>query len=75
MCAMLFFYFCIPCSVLTAKNLVSIHCSTVRPLPVSLSSSDNYYFVLCIYAFVFNLACLFIYLFIVFDYYFLVFHI
>ena len=39
-----------------------------------LSSSDNYYFVLCIYAFVFNLACLFIYLLIVFDYYFLVFH-
>ena len=70
MCATLYFYFCIPCSVLTTKNLVSICGHTVNPLPVSPSPSDNHYFVLCIYVFVFiQFGCLFfvfVYLFFVF---------
>lgn len=61
MCATVCFYFCIPCSVLTTKNLVSIDSSTVKPLPVSLSSSNNYYFVLCIYVFLIWLVYLSIY--------------
>ena len=57
MCTTLYFHFCIPCSVLTTKNLVSIcHrvCSLlpISPCPRSIPSG-NHYFVLCICMFVF----------------------
>ena len=57
MCKTLYFYFCIPYSVLTTKNLVSIHHRTVEalypfcPLPYPVPSG-NYCSVLCICVFV-----------------------
>ena len=79
------FYFCIPCSMLTTKNLVFIHYHKVDPIypfcpPHWSFFFGNHYFVLCIWVFVFIQFALFIYLFIFyflfFFFYFLnIFHI
>ena len=73
MCTKLHFYFCIPYHVLTTKYLVSTRHHTVDPLslvhpPLCSFPSDNHYFVLCIYMFVWFgsvrsfILCLFFYI-------------
>ena len=62
MCTTFYFYFCVPYSMLTTKNLVSI-CHQLMPfiyftLPLCPFPSDDHYSVLCISVFLF---CLFIY--------------
>lgn len=63
MCTPLYFYLNVPYSLLTTKNIVSVHHLKVNPLyPFhcypSPSSSGNPYCVLCIYVFVFKQKCL-----------------
>ena len=52
MCTTLYFYFCVPYSLPTTKNLVSVHHHAVDPF-YPFRSSGNHYSVLCIYMFVF----------------------
>ena len=60
-----YFNFNIPYSMLTTKNLVSIHHRTADPLYLFYSSSYPFPSVLCIYMFVWfvHLFCLFFFIF------------
>ena len=67
-CTTLYFCFCIPYSVFTTKNLVSMCHHTVDPLylffpPPHPLCSGNHHSVFCIYVFLFIWLGLFIYLF------------
>ena len=65
MCTTLYFYFCIPYSMVTTKNLASIHHHTVDPLYPFCSAPSPLIITtpVCIYVFVFVwFVHLFIYL-------------